>query len=331
MTAVPKNWNEFLRVDANKKELFSFLAKQISTAGFGQGKQVITTKEEQVLCSPLRLDTSILTPCNHEEADTRMLVHAADASKAGYKNIIIRTVDTDVVIISIAMTQNLHINELWIAFGTGSNLRYLAAHEIASRLGPEKATSLPVFHAFTGCDTVSFFSGKGKKTAWNTWMVYEEATSAFLELSYSPEDVSKECLRKLQRFVVLLYDRTRTEMQVNEARKQLFAQTGRSIQAIPPTQAALVQHTRRAAYQGGHCRGQALVPKMNLPSPSQWGWMQSDAGWKPFWTTLPDVSSSCDALIKCRCKKGCRSNCSCVRVTLMCTALCTCGGDCGMD
>ena len=75
-----------------------------------------------------------------------MLVHAADASKAGYKNIIIRTVDTDVVIISIAMTQNLHINELWIAFGTGSNLR-----------------SLPVFHAFTGCDTVLFSLVKARR------------------------------------------------------------------------------------------------------------------------------------------------------------------------
>ena len=102
-------------------------------------------------------------------------------------------------------------------------------------------------------------------------MAYEEAISAFLELYYSPEDVSEECLRKLQRFVVLLYDRTSTKIQVNEARKQLFAQKGRSIEAIPPTQAALVQHTRRAAYQGGHCWGHALVPKLNLPSPSQWG------------------------------------------------------------
>jgi len=120
-------------------------------------------------------------------------------------------------------------------------------------------------------------------------MAYEEATSAFLELSYSPEDVSEECLKKLQRFVVLLYDCTSTRMQVYEARKQLFAQKERSIQAIPPTQAALVRNTRQAAYQGGHCWGQALVPERNLPSPSQWRWMQSDAGWKPLWTTLPDV------------------------------------------
>lgn len=54
-------------------------------------------------------------------------IHAADVSRAGYKDIVIRTVDTDVVLI-IFMTQMLNINELWIAFGTGTNLRYLAVH-----------------------------------------------------------------------------------------------------------------------------------------------------------------------------------------------------------
>ena len=106
----------------------------------------------------------------------------------------------------------ININELWIAFGTGTSLRYIAVHAIASLVGPEKPRSLPVFHAFTGCDTVSCFSGKGKKTAWITWMACEEATSAFLEFSNNPEDVSEECLRKLERFVVLLYDRTSARM-----------------------------------------------------------------------------------------------------------------------
>ena len=78
------------------------------------------------------------------------------------------------------MTEKLNINELWIAFGTGTSLRYLAVHKTASRLGLEKARLLPVFHAFTGCDTVTCFSGKGKKTAWITWMACAEATSAFL-------------------------------------------------------------------------------------------------------------------------------------------------------
>ena len=100
-------------------------------------------------------------------------------------------------------------------------------------------------------------------------MAYEEATSAFLQLSNNPDDVSEECLRKLERFVVLLYDRTSTKMRVNEARKQRFSQKAKSIESIPPMQAALIQHTSRAAYQGRHCWGQAIVPVMNLPCPSQ--------------------------------------------------------------
>ena len=43
------------------------------------------------------------------------------------------------------------------------HLRYIPAHDIAKELGYEKALSLPMFHAFTGCDTVSSFAGREKK------------------------------------------------------------------------------------------------------------------------------------------------------------------------
>ena len=137
-------------------------------------------------------------------------------------------------------------------------------------------------------------------------MTYDEVTAAFLELS----SLSDECLKKIERFIVLLYGRTSSKSVVNEARKQLFAQKGRIMDAIPPSQAALVQHTKRAAYQGGHCWGQAVAPSMTLPCPSEWGWEPTSDGWKPVWSTLPDVSRSCYSLIKCGCKMGCRSSCS---------------------
>ena len=35
-------------------------------------------------------------------------------------------------------------------------------------LGVRMARLLLFLHAFSGCDTVSFFSGSGKKTAWKT-------------------------------------------------------------------------------------------------------------------------------------------------------------------
>ena len=74
-------------------------------------------------------------------------------------------------------------DELWLAFGTGKSFRYLAAHEIAAGLGPEKAQALPMFHALTGCDTASSFAGHGKKTAWTIWTVLPELTNALLKLS----------------------------------------------------------------------------------------------------------------------------------------------------
>ena len=53
----------------------------------------------------------------------------------------------------------------------------------------------------------------------------------------------------IERFTVLIYDKTIKEETVNEARKQLLTKKNRSIENIPPTKAALLQHLKRSAYQ----------------------------------------------------------------------------------
>ena len=66
------------------------------------------------------------------------------------------------VVLTISCFSKLCLDELWIHFGVGKNVRLIAAHEIACTLGPAMSAALPVFHCLTGCDTVSSFSGKGK-------------------------------------------------------------------------------------------------------------------------------------------------------------------------
>ena len=51
------------------------------------------------------------------------------------------------------------LKELWIDFGVNNHHQYISAHGIAKALGKEKTETLPFFHAFTGCDTVSSFNG----------------------------------------------------------------------------------------------------------------------------------------------------------------------------
>ena len=172
---------------------------------------------------------------------------------------------------------------------------------MAHVLGPQRCIALPFVHAFSGCDTVS-----------------DEVTPAFCALAARPDPNSiDEHLQLLERFVVLVYDCTCTDIRVNEARKHLFSQKGRSMNHLPPTQGALVEHVKREAYQAGHIWAQMLVAVPKLPYPSEWGWEQNtNGGWEVQWTELPQASQACYELIRCSCKKGCRSRCKCVKAAL---------------
>ena len=163
-----------------------------------------TTQGNGVLFSNQE-DVSTLVPCTHEEADTRIFLHLKDAVRHGYSNASIRTVDTDVEVPAITSVNCLNLSELWVAFGTGKSFRFIAAHEIANTLSPDRCEALPMFHAFTGCDTVSCFRGRGKKTAWDTWTTYEGITLALIALGNMPDlSAIYEWIQQLDRFVVLL-------------------------------------------------------------------------------------------------------------------------------
>ena len=179
--AIPLNWKSFLRLNDYKKELFQYLAASVQSLGISD-VEVISTADVDVISSST-IDKAGLAPCNHEEADTRIFVHARHASLNGIKKILIRTVDADVVILAIAFAKKLEVEELWVAFGVGKHLHYHPIHKIASSLTTQQREGLPFFHALTGCDTVSFFSGKGKKTAFQAWKCYPEATEVFRALS----------------------------------------------------------------------------------------------------------------------------------------------------
>ena len=51
-------------------------------------------------------------PCNHQEADYRMSLHLKHASDNIHQKAMIRTVDTDVVILGISTFDDLALSEL---------------------------------------------------------------------------------------------------------------------------------------------------------------------------------------------------------------------------
>lgn len=181
--------------------------------------------------------------CNHEEADTRILVHMTDALKNGAVNIMVRTVDTDVIVIIIGQFHDIldayPDTQIWVVFGSGKHIRNFHINTMSQHLGRDKSRALPPFHALTGCDTTSAFFGKGKTTAWKTWTIYPDITEALLSMVnniYSPLTLESPCFKAIERFVVLLYDKTSELTSVNEARRDLFSKKNKDLEHLPPSQ-----------------------------------------------------------------------------------------------
>ena len=112
------------------------------------------------------------------------------------------------------------------------NQRLQSIHSIYDAIGAAKCNDLPFFHAFTGCDQVSFFTGKGKKSAWRTWKNVDDVTASFVSCSNFPSDQElKELFPTIERYVTLLYDQSSLLESVNDCRKALFATKDRSLEA----------------------------------------------------------------------------------------------------
>ena len=83
-----------------------------------------------------------LAPCNHEEAGTRMFVHARHAVSHGHRMVMLKANDTDVLVIAITVFPVLKdqgLEKMWLAFGQGNDTRFIPVHDAISTLGPDKS------------------------------------------------------------------------------------------------------------------------------------------------------------------------------------------------
>ena len=145
-TTIPKDWALFLKNSDNKDELFNFLAQQLAAHDVGD-KKLYATFNDRVLSTSSSYKRNIgdLDNCNHEEADTHMILHAASAGRHGHSVILIRTVETDVVVLASAMFRHKSIIPLKVAFGAGKHYRLIPIYSICTSIGTKKSDSLYFF------------------------------------------------------------------------------------------------------------------------------------------------------------------------------------------
>ena len=75
---------------------------------------------------------------DHEETDTRPLLHAKHATKDAAR-VDIQSRDNDVLVLSVSHCKEIGCGELWFRTGFKDRIRYRPVHKIAARVGTQLA------------------------------------------------------------------------------------------------------------------------------------------------------------------------------------------------
>ena len=140
--------------------------------------------------------------CDHEEADTRMLLHAKHASQDAQR-VVIQSPDTDVLLLCVTRNDEIKCDEQLFRTGVKDRLGYIPAHKITVGVGPLMCKVLPAFHALTGCDLTSALSRVRKKKAWKI-IVHSKVHQQHLVCVGQSLDVDSVTARKAEAFICSL-------------------------------------------------------------------------------------------------------------------------------
>jgi hypothetical protein len=234
-------------------------------------------------------DTSV--EHTHEEADT-IIPHQvlASAAEDEYKEITVRSPDTDVEVYLCDLVANDHITDKTsLLFHTGKGKgRIIDINERVQVLRQAKCQALIGFHNFTGADWGGKFVGKTKES----W------TKAFMKLKH--DDPVLQCFKKLgegsikcglengklpqeftplEEFVCKVYNPSRP-LSLPELRWELFRSRNLEGEMLPPTRASLLPHIIRVNFVS--MIGKSYTSACpNIPQIEENGWTIEDNMYVP--------------------------------------------------
>ena len=106
---------------------------------------------------------------NQEEADTKLLLHAVDATVSGATRIDIVLPGTDVFVLALRRHPDICGGTQSVT-GRGQRHRKIPLCSIVRSLGPARIAAVPGFHAWSGADVTGSFAGKSKLACWKAFL-----------------------------------------------------------------------------------------------------------------------------------------------------------------
>ena len=329
---VIKQWRQFLHQLMNKTSLIKFLVSEWRKPQYLErllrlGKSLFVTCEDKCwkLSGECCEEIPELCSC-HKEADGRLLLHATHAAQEGYEAVIISSENTDVFILLLAFDSSIN-SRLFQKCGNQTRTKLVDIGKIASTLGDHVCKGLIGLHAYTGCDTVSAFAGKGKVNSAKILKSDKCIQDASAQLGQN-WTLSEDLFDEMEKFTCALYTPGASTGNINDARYNLFCAKNGEIEShqLPPCQDCLRKHAVRANYQAGIWR-RSLERNPSIPSPNGNGWKLETTNDKQDlvidWMEGKPAPEAVLELLACKCARSCKlPQCVCLLNGLKCTDLC---------
>lgn len=322
-----KNYKRLLTSTESKAKLTKFLAdswkNEKNRELLGNTTLLVTSEEQcfQITQKEVK-EVEELATTGHEEADTRLAIHAKHAA-ANHPTVIVISEDTDVFVILLGIHCQIG-EQILLRRGKINQIRLIDITKLGTVLGKEICEALVGVHAWTGCDSVSSFAGKGKVKAFNMIRNNVQFRDTFVLLGQQ-WSVSDELFDAIQRFTCSMYCRNTKAKGVNELRYDMFCAKNGDVSSgqLPPCEDALLQHTKRANYQAAIWR-RSLQNMLDLPDPYKGhGWHLSDGSIAIQWLTVAPAPDVVLSLMACKCPRVCvGDSCICIMNGLPCTPAC---------
>ncbi|KAJ8400911.1 hypothetical protein AAFF_G00392650 [Aldrovandia affinis] len=112
-----------------------------------------------------------------------MILNAAHATEEGYSAVVVTADDTDVLLLCLAFSADISC-PLFQNCGTKNRVRYLDITKLRQALGDCVCNAVIGMYAYTGCDTLSAFAGRGKLRALKLIMRSEHFQEVFHKLGH---------------------------------------------------------------------------------------------------------------------------------------------------
>ena len=206
---------------------------------------------------------------------------------------------------------------------------FLDVNETVERLGPRKCSQLLGIHALSGCDTVSYPFGRGKKS---TLKLLEIDIPGIDQVLGQPDATHAQIKATADSFFLPFYGQKNcTTMNNARARFYLGRKKPPPLKKLPPTDANLQLHAFRAHLQMLLWKA---VDQRDPPEATRditnFGWSIAGSTITPAISTAPVAPQVLLDVVSCSCTtegKACSgARCSCNSAGLSCTDYCKCEG-----